>query len=310
MLILGSHALRIRAPHLLNRTPSDVDLFASMDEINSFARKSRFKTARPTEAGRKYVLSDGHTIYDVEIAWSDTLAAQLIDLVAADPDTIVVSPDYLNGFSAMVPSLAVLAALKATHKYLKNSPHFLKTMRDNQMYAAQDLTLKEQYKDWFKARTKETYAYSHPKLNQSKHNFFTDEVKYTYDHDTIHIAVKQFDHPAYSYFQQDEAEVAVSKDKFLALSEDIKLASVVEESCVLAIERSLVPFPGAKTTEEAFLFALEKVCTSITSGWWRAYAYDNYDNAIKLFLNKYQDYFEKFQVALSAGIVQPFRGGH
>ena len=79
------------------------------------------------------------------------------------------------------------------------------------------------------------------------------------------------------------------------------MASVLEESAVLAIERSLVPHPGVMTPPQAWHFAFSKVCTSIASGWWRDFAYEN---APEL-LNKFPaDYFDKFQKALANGEVK------
>jgi hypothetical protein len=80
---------------------------------------------------------------------------------------------------------------------------------------------------------------------------------------------------------------------------------VVEEAAVLAIERSLVPHPGIKTPEEAWRFALAKVCSSITSGWFREFAYENALEIIKLYP---KGYWEKFQEDVKSGLVKPFTG--
>jgi hypothetical protein len=76
---------------------------------------------------------------------------------------------------------------------------------------------------------------------------------------------------------------------------------------VLAIERSLVPHPGKKTPEQAYLMALEKVCTSITSGWFREFAWENYEIASEY--TKFADYmFAEFQEALARGEILPYKG--
>jgi formaldehyde-activating enzyme involved in methanogenesis len=96
-----------------------------------------------------------------------------------------------------------------------------------------------------------------------------------YDHDTVHVAVAHLDKP-------EDEEVMCSKEMFLACDRKIQLYSVVEEAMVLALERSLVPYPGKKTPKEAFTLTLMKVCTSITSGW-REFALENYDAALDLY---------------------------
>ncbi len=86
------------------------------------------------------------------------------------------------------------------------------------------------------------------------------------------------------------------------LDYETKLWSVVEEAYVLAIERSQVPYP---TTDprKSFLMALEKVCTSITSGWWREFAWENYYDA----LGKFDpNYMAKFRRGVNEGIVKPY----
>lgn len=104
--------------------------------------------------------------------------------------------------------------------------------------------------------------------------FNGDGVAYLYDHDEIHESVKIDSAPAYTNFQSDNAEVMCDMKKFFELPEQIRLNAVYEESCVLALERSIIPF--GTDYERAFVMALEKVCTSITSGKFREYAWENY----------------------------------
>jgi hypothetical protein len=82
--------------------------------------------------------------------------------------------------------------------------------------------------------------------------------------------------PAYEYFKPDDSQVMVSKEMWNDLPLNLKLCAVIEESMVLAIERSLIPFPNSLTVDQAYEKALVKVCTSITSGWFREFAWENY----------------------------------
>lgn len=154
---------------------------------------------------------------------------------------------------------------------------------------------------------KETYSYQHPKLNRKKSEFFNPDagVQYIYDHDSIHEAMKHGDKPAYSYFKPDEAEVLTSRKMFEALPYEVRLNAVLEESYVLALERSQIPHPKSDP-EWSFLTALEKVCTSITSGWFREFAWENYHQAV----NRYDpNYVEWFRYGLARGVVKPFTSG-
>jgi hypothetical protein len=58
-------------------------------------------------------------------------------------------------------------------------------------------------------------------------------------------------------------------------------------------------------SEVSFLKALEKVCTSITSGWWREFAWENYEAALAMHDRNYVDRFWK---AVEAGTVGPYEG--
>lgn len=151
-------------------------------------------------------------------------------------------------------------------------------------------------------RTSITYKKTPRLQNMKKENFFTSNVNYTYDHDTIHAAVKLLDRPAYTYYMQDGAEVNCDKTKFKEQPEIVRLCGVLEESYVLALERSVIPFKS--DPDKAFKMALQKVCTSITGGWFREYAWQNYDKVLELY---HKSYVDKFNAALSKGEILPFK---
>lgn len=253
-------------------------------------------------ASNKSVVPDGATwvshskayhkaedICEWEIAVEGSSAELFMDLVKRD--AVVTS-------LGLIPSVDMLFTLKSSHKHLKNSPHFWKTFIDYHRLRNMGAKVRPEYTDFLKLREKETYAYKHPFLMRSKNAFFSgDGVDYTYDHDSIHLAMAAV--PAYTHFQ--DGAVWCSKSKFDACAYEIKLASVVEETCVLAIERSLVPHPGAWTPKQAWKFALSKVLSSITSGWWRAWAYENGLEVLKAYP---VGYWERFQTGLASGTVK------
>lgn len=294
MLLIGSRALMIRAPKSLLRSPRDFDFICRQHELEDWVKKML--------PGKKLSIDpDGRHasagIAEFEIAVPGSSAEALLELTADDPGTL-----RLKSTSWDIPSFDVLFALKKSHRFLKNSVHFWKTLGDYHMMKRLGAVVPDGYTAWFKQRENETYTYSHPKLNKGKSDFFSDDqIKYVYDHDTVHEAVKLFDRPAYTMFQKDGAEVQVDRSKFDSLSYSVQLASVVEESAVLAIERSLVPYPGVLTEEQAWRLAFSKVLTSITSGWWRTFAYENALDALKLYP---KNYWERFRAAVEAGVVK------
>lgn len=304
MLLIGSQALRYYLPSF--REPGDWDFIGTIDEVEAFikARKDKVLSAYPSNEGKKMIVKLKNELpIEFEIAWEGSTAETLMELVLQQGTTVVLGCQFkaADNIWAYIPPLNVLYQLKMSHRFLKNSRHFLKTMQD--IHLMRSLGAEIQHPDWLKAREKETYNYSHPKLNVDKDAFFKKDdgqVVYIYDHDSIHRAIARFDKPAYEYFKPEGSQVLCDKTMFFAARDEIKLASVVEEATVLALERSQIPYKGKVDPKWSFEFALMKISTSITSGWFRTFCWENHSLA----LEKYDpEYVEKFWDAVEKGIV-------
>lgn len=295
MIIIGSNAIN---KHLktFREFPSDVDILCHFDEAIKFINSlDNVKMAKPINNGKKYIVKTD-IIYEIEIIQND-IKEELYNYIKNDKNSI---HDGIFTY----PSLNVLYALKESHKYLKNNPHFLKTMKDIKFLRSLNCKIDSDFVDLFKKIEQDTYDYSHPILNQTKSNFFNDTVKYIYDHDTIHEAVKINERPAYTYFIKDGSEVLCSKKKFFECSEHIRNSAVLEESYVLALERSIIPHETSFKRKEVFDYALMKVCTSITSGWFRKWSWENYEKVQEMYNDNFVD---KFELALKNGLIKPFK---
>ena len=305
IILIGSRALQLRAPQILNRKCVDFDFICTMDEYDEWMKDNSHKL-NPTKIypimdGKKMIV-EGSTNCEFEIIKPGSSAEMIRDIVKNDPATI-------HTTFGMIPSFDMLFTIKASHKYLKNSPHFWKTLSDYHRMKHVGAKIRPEYEEMFKLREKETYNYAHPKLNTDKKSFFADDnISYVFDHDSIHQAVKLQDQPAYTYYIKDGEQVQCSKKKFFEADEAIRLAGVMEEAATLAVERSLVPFPGVMTPGKAWHFALMKVCSSITSGWFREYAYENAFVVMDLYPS--YKYWERFQIGLNNGTVKPFTGSN
>jgi hypothetical protein len=305
LVLIGSKAFSYYTD--LQRVPGDVDLVGTMDEVQSFIRTlGDVRRCHPFNDGKKYVAMTPASVYEFELAWSGSSAAGLVELVRQDPASGKID---LDGHEVLVPDLHVLYALKLSHRYLKDSPHFLKTMRDIQLMRCLGARLLDEHLPWYRLREEETYWYKHPKLNVMKSDFFKgDGVRYVYDHDDIHRAVahirwdEEFPTPAYRFYMKDGAQVQCDREKFFALPEETRLLGVLEEAYVLALERSQIPHRGKVTPEWSFQTALMKVCTSITSGWFREFAWENYDRVVRMYS---PDYVTRFWEAVERGEVRP-----
>lgn len=297
MILIGSRAFKLRASGAFKREAKDFDFICTKDELENWLQTtgSKIKQEKSYFVNDNKFIIEGDSICEFELVKEGTSSELLYNLVHQDPASIKTS-------FGLIPTLDLLFTLKSSHKYLKNSPHFWKNLQDYHIMKHLGATVRPKYKEFLKMREAETYTYLHPKLNQNKKEFFSDDnINYTYDHDDIHKAVALFDRPAYTYYMKDGQQVLSDKKKFFACSPEMQQAGVIEEAAVLAIERSLVPHPGIWTAKFAWHFALAKVCTSITSGWFREFAYENAPTILKKFP---ENYFDKFQKAVADGNVK------
>lgn len=308
MLIIGSHAAIFNKIHN-GEEPRDTDVIGTFAELQSLIKELKKDALRethaagvglqicaPIDASHWHIRDHNGWNYEFEIAWPGSSGELLLKLEGNE--------EGREGFASKEACLA----LKLSHRFKKDSPHFLKTMRDVQAYKAAGIVLTPELENlWLPQREAETYTYNHPKLDVSKGEFFSgDGVRYVYDHDTIHEAVSLFHEPAYKNYMQDGAQVMTDADKFFSCSTDIRLFGVYEEACVLALERSQIPFDFKPDPRYSFELALMKVCTSITSGWFRWYAWENYDKVLDLYNQLGEnDYVERFKK--NAHLLKPFK---
>lgn len=293
MLLIGSRALAIRYPQALTRKPKDFDYVSTEDEAMDFVKRHDGQVTH-RDGPDKLFANCGGTMIEFDIIQPGSTSEELVDMAKSDA---------LDTSFGRVPNLDALFTLKTSHRHKKNSPHFWKNLADWHRMRLMGAKVRDEWRPWLKRREAETYNYAHPSLMRPKKDFFSeaDGIFYTYDHDSIHEAVALYDKPAYRSFALDDHEVMSSREKFEACSREIQIASVLEESAVLAIERSLVPHPGVLTPEQAWRLAFSKVCTSIASGWWRAWAYEN---ALDILPAYPSDYVERFQRGLANGVVK------
>lgn len=294
MLLVGSQALLAQG-FPLGRVPRDTDYICTWEEFVCWQtdHKGRLSACYPLSGSKWVAFASGAAapeIFEFEIAWPESTDAALIEW------------HWRDGRATNIATLNECYSLKLSHRYLKNSPAFLKTMTDIWALRKAGAWVPGGLKEWLLQREAETYSYAHPKLDRSKSEFFSgDMVTYVYDHDDVHKAVAVGSVPAYTLYAVDGQQVLSDKRKFFAADPQVQLDGVSEEAYVLAIERSLVPHPGVLTPRQAWLKALEKVCTSITSGWFREFAWENYYEVV----GRYDPtYINKFKAAVAAGKVR------
>lgn len=137
--------------------------------------------------------------------------------------------------------------------------------------------------------TMKSYPQKNPSLKQTKNEFFDDFVVKKFDHDYLHEIVAYNDIPMYKRMQDlSKDSVWCEKKKWDLFSHLEKLQCIAEECTVIAFERFLIPKDYKFGFKTAFILSLDKVCTTLTSGWFRDYAIDHYNQLVNMFdLNRY-----------------------
>lgn len=306
LVLIGSQALSNYIPDI-NKSSVDMDIVGEYDECNKFIesfRKDKAIAVYPHDKGKKIIAKwkfngEKINIIESEIAWEDSSAEKLLK-------TVVDKDNYIRKQDLIIPSLDFLYTLKMSHRYLKDSPHFLKTMKHIRIMRNMGAKIRPEFEEFLKIREEETYWYKHPKLNVEKKDFFDgDGVDYKYDHDSLHEAMKHLERPAYTYYIKDGEQVLTSKKKWDEASQEIKLFGALEEIQVLALERSYIPFKDKVIPKDCFKMAAIKAASSITSGYFREFIWENFEKINEMYE---EDYTLKFELALKNGVVKPFTG--
>ena len=303
MILVGSRALYAHelTPPGFDADLADSDFIATQEQWDEF--KHSFSNFKDVEVKTPNVKAFKVEHLDERVIYYE---AYITTKGSGNSDDLIMK--MLGGYEHfIVAPPEVCLAIKISHKFKKNTRNFLKTMYHIKFLESKGIKLDDSLLEIVKLRQKESLNYGHPKLNVSKETFFDDTI-YTYDHDSIHEAIAILDKPAYMSYIVDGEQVMTSKEKFMSCPEHIKLLGVYEETCVLALERSQIPNDFSIPAEKSFKLALEKVCTSITSGWFRDYAYDNYHKVIAIYKHfGYDNYVKRFKDNFD--MIKPFKIG-
>ena len=120
-------------------------------------------------------------------------------------------------------------------------------------------------------------------LNQTKKEFFTDNVVYVYDHDYLHELVAYPNKPMYTHCLKENHDVLIDRSRFNKLSFEQQIRMFREEVSVIAIERWVVnpKARGKYSFMKAYPMALEKTITSLTKGWATEFIVLNLEHLVK-----------------------------
>lgn len=129
--------------------------------------------------------------------------------------------------------------------------------------------------------------------NKTIGDFFDDGVKKYIVHDELHIVYAHDEIPMYQKMQLNPELVDCDLGLWNKFTHQQKIKAILEEAYVIATERMIVPSiikDRKYNTKDAFLWSMKRICTTLTQGWFREFAVNNYFEILN-----YHDpkYFEK-----------------
>lgn len=300
MLIVGSKALAHHFPNLEIKW-KDIDLIATRSDLDYL-----LNALKPKKVVDKNGLV---SLIDIEpFGFYDT---KNVEVLLSDDSTALKSYlDYTGGSSGLrFAPIEVLYSLKKSHihfpikfdKHIKDYSILHDELRGvDKLYNITKIHFKEIESRLGKLKT--------PSLNKSVKNFFDQSngyVKSFFIHDDIHRVMSHYDRPIYEKMQKDSTLAKCEKDLWEQLSFEEKCKCVLEEAYVIALERKVLPMlfdRGSRfTSQEAFDWALMRICTTLCSGWFRQFATDNFFR-IKEYYNP--KYVEKFLIDYQNGNIK------
>ncbi|CAB4387746.1 unnamed protein product [Rhizophagus irregularis] len=201
----------------------------------------------------------------------------------------------LLSFPCIVAPLKVLEVLKTSHIYWPANFHKniadLHSLRIILGYSNVPITQPlcspkrdEQIELILNTRIKETEILrgvpaAHINLNKTNQEFLDRDndlfVQRYVPHDKLHEYVKYGDVPIHETLKEDKSKAWIKQSLFNQIDYQTQLNCVREEAMVIALERYLIPM-SSKNQDTSYRSALVKICTSLTKGWFRQFAIDNY----------------------------------
>ena len=180
-------------------------------------------------------------------------------------------------WSGAVANLDELYTIKVSHSFwfLKNgswNKHMFDIVRMKENNAVLIPELYELlYSVW-----EERYGKKKVSLELSPDEFFNPHVNRKYEHDSVHASVAYYDEPLFNRILRDGHAVAVDRNKFEALSLDVKYKLVREEVYATALERRLIPVDYKLHPRVAYDYAMRKTITDFTKGWFPLFIVENF----------------------------------
>lgn len=120
------------------------------------------------------------------------------------------------------------------------------------------------------------------KKNSEFFNSTQKSIKRKYPHDLLHKLTCYYDEPLYLKLKVNKEVANIDETLWNNLSFVDKVKAIREEAIVIALERKIIPaVPGRMDRVEAFRWALMRISTNLTEGFFREFAVDNHNEIMK-----------------------------
>lgn len=304
MLLIGSQAAKFHFPEFSHNR--DWDVIGTISEIANWVKtyKQEIISYKYNENKTKISIKTQNRKFEFEIVEPNSSS----ELFCEINKTVKLEEFYV----ASPNSLKLIKRSHLTHPihWEKNIEdyHFLKT-KIKKHPSEKELEAFEKRKKEIDLRIGKIKT----NLNMSNEDFFkkSSKIGRIYNHDDLHKVTCFYANPLYEFLKKDKTKAKIDKEMFFNLLYLDQIRTVQEECFAIALERKIIPelekgnfgnlgFCGGNLDrEKAFMYALKRICTNLTSGWFRDFAIENYPK-----IKDFQvDYVEKFTTAIKNNII-------
>lgn len=297
-VLIGSRALKYWYPNYPRYRNSDYDIILSNDH-ESFDELQKI----PRNAHGKVIYNQA------EIEFDDKESNKLILSESSANPTISINICDLH-IECNVASPQVLLAIKKSHRYFQDNWH--KNIKDY-LFLESMTSLNETHQRICDIRLLEKRGRVGRSLNVPNEEFFEGSqhiVNRIFVHDDIHYATCFYDKPIWTRCKANQDLAKVDKHLFDNLEYIDKVRMAQEEAFVIALERIIIPkikcFKTCRINNniarKAYDWAVMRLGTTLTSGWFRDFVIDNYIDIMKV--NKDTSYITKFLLGVESGKIR------
>ncbi len=196
----------------------------------------------------------------------------------------------LKKYRAEIAPPEVLYTLKVSHAAW--DIFWEKTMFDVRFFQSKGIRLDEELYPALYADCEKRHGKKKAYLSKSNEEFFNDNVRRVYVHDSIHAAVAFHDRPLYFDIKIDESKAQTCKALFWALTPPDRIKLCKEEIFVTALERFLIPADFQMHFQTAYWRAYKKLVVDMTGGYFCKFLIEN---CLELNKKPYFNFVKKFR---------------